>query len=171
MIECKDLAFKYGKHIIFENFNYQFKDNTVIAITGASGKGKTTLIRCIAGLNKPYKGQTIYSHDKLNEVMPDIYKQFMEAAHTLEQHYKDMQDIEFTIEQGKLYLLQTRSGKRTTEAALRAAVEMAGEGLITKEECHRAIEYLWKEEKEIKKKLEKNNNIENVGHENKSINE
>ncbi|MGD9567205.1 MAG: pyruvate, phosphate dikinase [Sedimentibacter sp.] len=73
--------------------------------------------------------------DKLNEVMPDIYKQFMEAAHTLEQHYKDMQDIEFTIEQGKLYFLQTRSGKRTADAALRAAVEMVEEGLITEKEA------------------------------------
>lgn len=70
--------------------------------------------------------------DKLEEVMPEIYKEFMEAANTLEQHYKDMQDIEFTIEQGKLYFLQTRNGKRTAEAALRAAVEMVGEGLIDK---------------------------------------
>lgn len=73
--------------------------------------------------------------DKLNDVMPEIYKEFMDAAHTLEQHYKDMQDIEFTIEQGKLYFLQTRSGKRTAEAALRAAVEMVGEGLIDKKQA------------------------------------
>lgn len=73
--------------------------------------------------------------DKLNEVMPEIYKQFIEAAHTLEQHYKDMQDIEFTIEEGKLYFLQTRNGKRTADAALRAAVEMVGEELITKKEA------------------------------------
>lgn len=73
--------------------------------------------------------------DKLQEVMPEIYKQFIEAAHTLEQHYKDMQDIEFTIEEGKLYFLQTRSGKRTADAALRAAVEMVDEQLITKKEA------------------------------------
>ncbi|NYB75902.1 pyruvate, phosphate dikinase [Sedimentibacter hydroxybenzoicus DSM 7310] len=73
--------------------------------------------------------------DKLNEVMPEIYNQFIEAAHTLEQHYKDMQDIEFTIEEGKLYFLQTRNGKRTADAALRAAVEMVDEGLITKKEA------------------------------------
>jgi len=83
----------------------------------------------VAGIRTPL---TI---DKLNEVMPDIYKQFIEAAHTLEQHYKDMQDIEFTIEQGKLYFLQTRSGKRTADAALRAAVEMVGENLITKKDA------------------------------------
>jgi len=83
----------------------------------------------VAGIRTPL---TI---DKLNDVMPKIYKQFIETAHTLEHHYRDMQDIEFTIEQGKLYMLQTRSGKRTTEAALRAAVEMVGEGLISKEEA------------------------------------
>jgi len=83
----------------------------------------------VAGIRTPL---TI---DKLNEVMPEIYEQFMNAANSLEHHYRDMQDIEFTIEQGKLYLLQTRSGKRTTEAALRAAVEMVEEGLITKEEA------------------------------------
>ncbi|HAQ41217.1 MAG TPA: pyruvate, phosphate dikinase, partial [Clostridiales bacterium] len=83
----------------------------------------------VAGIRTPL------AIDKLNEVMPDIYKQFIEAAHTLEQHYRDMQDIEFTIEQGKLYFLQTRSGKRTTDAALRAAVEMVDEGLITKKEA------------------------------------
>lgn len=83
----------------------------------------------VAGIRTPL---TI---DKLNEVMPDIYKQFIEAAHTLEQHYRDMQDIEFTIEQGKLYFLQTRSGKRTADAALRAAVEMVDEELITKKDA------------------------------------
>lgn len=80
----------------------------------------------VAGIRTPL---TI---DKLNDVMPEIYKEFMESANTLEQHYKDMQDIEFTIEQGKLYFLQTRNGKRTAEAALRAAVEMVGENLIDK---------------------------------------
>ncbi len=73
--------------------------------------------------------------DKLNEVMPEIYKQFIEAAHTLEQHYRDMQDIEFTIEEGKLYFLQTRNGKRTADAALRVAVELVEENLITKKDA------------------------------------
>ena len=83
----------------------------------------------VAGIRTPL---TI---DKLNDIMPEIYQQFMDTAHILEQHYRDMQDIEFTIEQGKLYMLQTRSGKRTAEASLRVAVEMVGEGLITKEEA------------------------------------
>jgi pyruvate,orthophosphate dikinase len=66
---------------------------------------------------------------------PAIYKQFTEIAKLLENHYKDMQDIEFTIEKGKLYILQCRSGKRTGVAAVKIAVEQAGEGLITKEEA------------------------------------
>lgn len=81
----------------------------------------------VAGIRTPL------SIDKLSDVMPTIYNEFMENAKKLELHYKDMQDIEFTIEQGKLYLLQTRSGKRTAESALRVAVEMVEEGLITKE--------------------------------------
>ncbi|WKY43393.1 pyruvate, phosphate dikinase [Eubacteriaceae bacterium ES2] len=73
--------------------------------------------------------------DELEEIMPAVYKQFLETAERLENHYKDMQDIEFTIEKNKLYMLQTRTGKRTAAAALRAAVEMVDEGLITKEEA------------------------------------
>lgn len=72
---------------------------------------------------------------ELKNIMPDIYEQFITIANKLEQHYRDMQDIEFTIEEGKLYFLQTRNGKRTAEAALRAAVEMVNECLITKEEA------------------------------------
>lgn len=70
--------------------------------------------------------------EKLKDEMPEVYEEFKTLAKKLESHYKDMQDIEFTIEKGKLYLLQTRSGKRTAEAALRIAVEMVEEGLIDK---------------------------------------
>ncbi|WKY46748.1 pyruvate, phosphate dikinase [Eubacteriaceae bacterium ES3] len=73
--------------------------------------------------------------DELEEIMPEVYKQFLETAERLENHYKDMQDIEFTIEKDRLYMLQTRTGKRTAAAALRAAVEMVEEGLISKEEA------------------------------------
>ncbi|MBK5244807.1 MAG: pyruvate, phosphate dikinase [Eubacteriaceae bacterium] len=73
--------------------------------------------------------------DELKDIMPEIYKQFHDIAKLLENHYKDMQDIEFTIEKGKLYMLQTRTGKRTAAAALCAAVDMENEGLITKEEA------------------------------------
>lgn len=67
---------------------------------------------------------------ELEALMPESYKQLLKIRETLEHHYKDMQDIEFTIQEGKLYMLQTRSGKRTAHAAVRVAVEMVGEGLI-----------------------------------------
>ncbi len=70
---------------------------------------------------------------ELGKIMPEVYAQFMEIADKLEKHYKDMQDIEFTIEKGQLYLLQTRTGKRTAVAAARVAVEMVEEGLIDKQ--------------------------------------
>lgn len=70
--------------------------------------------------------------DQLDGVFPECYKQLVEIRETLEQHYKDIQDIEFTIEEGTLFMLQTRSGKRTAAAAVRIAVEMVGEGLIDK---------------------------------------
>jgi pyruvate, orthophosphate dikinase len=66
---------------------------------------------------------------------PKSYKQFMDITGKLEKHYKDMQDVEFTIERGKLWMLQTRNGKRTAKAAVKIAVDMANEGLITKEEA------------------------------------
>ena len=77
---------------------------------------------------------------KLKEDMPGVYDQFMDIANTLEKHYKDMQDMEFTIEEGKLFFLQTRNGKRTANAALRIAVEMVDEGLITADEALLRVE-------------------------------
>ena len=71
----------------------------------------------------------------MEEAMPEVYAQLNETRTILEKHYRDMQDLEFTIQEGRLYMLQTRSGKRTAEAALRMAVEMADEGLISKEEA------------------------------------
>ena len=71
--------------------------------------------------------------DTLKQAMPEVYDQFVELSLKLENHFKDMQDIEFTIEEGKLYLLQTRGGKRTATAALRVAVEMYEAGSISKE--------------------------------------
>ncbi len=72
---------------------------------------------------------------KLKEELPQVYEQFTEVCQTLESHYRDMQDIEFTVEKGKLYMLQTRSGKRTAAAAIKIAVDMVKEGLITREEA------------------------------------
>ncbi|WP_372997289.1 pyruvate, phosphate dikinase, partial [Lutispora sp.] len=83
----------------------------------------------VAGIRTPQ------SIEKLREIMPDIYTQFANVADLLENHYKDMQDIEFTIEKGKLYMLQTRNGKRTAFAAVKIAVDLVNEGKITKEEA------------------------------------
>ena len=83
----------------------------------------------VAGIRTP---QTI---DQLHETNAAAYDQFAAVAKNLEKHNKDMQDMEFTIEQGKLYMLQTRNGKRTAQAALKVAVDMVNEGLCTKEEA------------------------------------
>jgi pyruvate,orthophosphate dikinase len=83
----------------------------------------------VAGIRTPSEIET------LQEIMPDAYNQFVELSLKLENYFNDMQDIEFTIENGKLYLLQTRSGKRTAQAALRIAVEMFESGMITKEKA------------------------------------
>src|SRR5881392_622482 len=72
---------------------------------------------------------------ELRKIMPQVYDQLREITTRLEKHYRDMQDFEFTIQEGKLYMLQTRNGKRTGRAAVRVAIEMVGEGLITKEEA------------------------------------
>ena len=72
---------------------------------------------------------------KLAEDLPECYKEFIEIAHRLENHYKDMQDMEFTIQEGKLYFLQTRNGKRTAPAAIKIACDLVDEGMITPEEA------------------------------------
>mgnify|MGYP000964642749 CR=1 FL=1 len=88
----------------------------------------------VAGIRTP---QPI---DQLKTDLPDVYKQFATVANTLEKHYRDMQDMEFTIESGKLFMLQTRNGKRTANAALKIAVDMVDEGMITKEEAVLRVE-------------------------------
>src|SRR5690349_6255279 len=90
----------------------------------------TEVARKEAGSNKP----------SLEKAMPDAFAQLTRIYQVLEKHYRDMQDLEFTIEQNKLWMLQTRSGKRTAKAALRIAVELANEGLITKEEAVTRVE-------------------------------
>ena len=79
---------------------------------------------------------------EMKQAMPDVYSALSDVRATLESHYRDMQDIEFTIQQNKLYMLQTRSGKRTGAAALRMAVEMAEEGLISREEAIMRVDAL-----------------------------
>lgn len=100
----------------------------------------------VAGIRTP---QSITKADRLSlgsedpsmeESMPSLSKELFKIAHKLEKHYKDMQDIEFTIEEGKLWILQTRSGKRTTQAALRIAVELVEEGAVNKNTAISRIE-------------------------------
>ncbi len=73
--------------------------------------------------------------DQLKEVMPEVYEQFIEICHILENHYRDMQDMEFTIEDKKLYMLQTRNGKRTAAAAIKIACDLVDEGMISEKEA------------------------------------
>lgn len=83
----------------------------------------------VAGIRTPKEIHT------LKEQMPEVYKEFEDTIKRLESHYKDMQDLEFTIEEGKLFILQTRNGKRTSSAAINIAVDLVNEGLISKEEA------------------------------------
>ncbi len=80
------------------------------------------------------------SIEQMQEYLPEPYAQLLETAHSLETHYQEMQDLEFTVEKGTLYLLQTRTGKRTARAAVRIAVDMANEGLITREQAVMRVE-------------------------------
>ncbi len=88
----------------------------------------------VAGIRTPSAIST------MNETMPDVYSQFVKIAATLEDHYRDMQDMEFTIERGKLFMLQTRNGKRTAAAALKIAVDLVNEGKLSEEEAVLKVE-------------------------------
>ena len=88
----------------------------------------------VAGIRTPQPIAT------LNDVMPECYEQFCKVCDILEEHYRDMQDMEFTIENGKLFMLQTRNGKRTAQAALKIAVDLVNEGMITKEQALLKVE-------------------------------
>ena len=88
----------------------------------------------VAGVRTPLPIATLESS------MPEVYAEFVRTADILEKHYKDMQDMEFTIENGKLFMLQTRNGKRTAQAALKIAVDLVNEGMLTKEEALLKVE-------------------------------
>ena len=88
----------------------------------------------VAGIRTPSKIA------RLQEDLPHVYQQFKEIARRLEQHYRDMQDLEFTVEKGHLYMLQTRAGKRTAQAAVKVAVDMVTEGLISEQEAVKRVE-------------------------------
>ncbi|MFO7983458.1 MAG: pyruvate, phosphate dikinase [Desulfuromonadales bacterium] len=92
----------------------------------------------VAGIRTPQpirKERADSEHPALEQVMPECYEQLMDIQKKLETHYRDMQDIEFTIEKGKLFMLQTRSGKRTARAAVKIAVDMVEEGVLNKEQA------------------------------------
>lgn len=97
-------------------------------LTNAQGEDVVAGIRTPQSLSKGKAG----NGESLEEKMPAVFKEFVAFQQKLESHYKDMQDIEFTIQQGKLFMLQTRTGKRTAQAAVRIAVEMVSEGVIDK---------------------------------------
>ena len=88
----------------------------------------------VAGIRTPESIET------LENIMPEVYEEFVRITEKLEDHYRDMQDIEFTIENGKLFILQTRNGKRTAAAALKIAVDLVNEGMVTKEEALLKVE-------------------------------
>jgi len=102
-------------------------------LANAQGEDVVAGIRTPNPLNIATKGEQTQHLASLEETMPPVYKQLVAIRNKLERHYRDMQDIEFTIERGKLWMLQTRTGKRTGTAAIRMAVEMLRERFITKE--------------------------------------
>ena len=142
-----DIPSSWGTAVNVQEMVYGNRGNdcgTGVAFTRNPATGEKTLYGeylmnaqgedVVAGIRTP---QTI---DTLKEVMPECYAEFVRICNTLENHYKDMQDMEFTIENGKLFMLQTRNGKRTAQAALKIAVDLVNEGMITKEEAILKVE-------------------------------
>jgi pyruvate,orthophosphate dikinase len=104
-------------------------------LVNAQGEDVVAGIRTPQALTKITREEMGEKAPSMEEAMPEVFGQFRDVVERLERHYRDMQDIEFTVEQGRLYMLQTRSGKRTAKAALKIAVEMAADGLITEDEA------------------------------------
>ena len=109
-------------------------------LINAQGEDVVAGIRTPQYLTKAAREEAGAQPLSMEETLPDAYTELARVFDLLEAHYRDMQDIEFTVERGKLWMLQTRSGKRTAKAALKMAVEMVGEGLITKEEAVKRID-------------------------------
>ena len=137
-----DIPYSWGTAVnvqpmVFGNLNEN--SGTGVAFTRDPATGEKALFGeylinaqgedVVAGVRTPSK------IDQLKQDMPEVYNQFATIAQNLENHYKDMQDMEFTIENGKLYMLQTRNGKRTAAAALKIAVDLVDEGMITEEDA------------------------------------
>jgi pyruvate, orthophosphate dikinase len=109
-------------------------------LVNAQGEDVVAGIRTPQSLTRAAREAMGETSPSMEEAMPEVFTQFQDAVGRLERHYRDMQDIEFTVEQGKLYMLQTRNGKRTAKAALKVAVEMAADGTITQDEAVMRIE-------------------------------
>ncbi|TAJ69460.1 MAG: pyruvate, phosphate dikinase [Phenylobacterium sp.] len=109
-------------------------------LINAQGEDVVAGIRTPQPLTKIAREEMGDVNPSMEEALPEVFTQFKAVVEKLETHYRDMQDIEFTVEQGRLYMLQTRNGKRTAKAALRIAVDLASEGLITKAEAVMRVE-------------------------------
>ncbi len=109
-------------------------------LINAQGEDVVAGIRTPQYLTKTAREDAGAKPASMEEAMPEVYTQLADVFDTLENHYRDMQDIEFTVEKTKLWMLQTRAGKRTAKAALKIAVDMANEGLITREEAILRVE-------------------------------
>ncbi|WP_421931961.1 pyruvate, phosphate dikinase [Phenylobacterium sp.] len=109
-------------------------------LINAQGEDVVAGIRTPQALTRAAREEMGEKSPSMEEALPDVFQEFKSVVEKLEHHYRDMQDIEFTVEKGRLYMLQTRNGKRTAKAALKVAVDLANEGLITKEEAVMRIE-------------------------------
>jgi pyruvate,orthophosphate dikinase len=109
-------------------------------LLNAQGEDVVAGIRTPQALTRVAREEMGEKSPSMEEALPDVFTQFKSVVETLEKHYRDMQDIEFTVEKGRLYMLQTRNGKRTAKAALKVAVDLASEGLISREEAVMRVE-------------------------------
>ncbi|WP_298747728.1 pyruvate, phosphate dikinase [uncultured Brevundimonas sp.] len=109
-------------------------------LINAQGEDVVAGIRTPQSLTRAGREEMGETAPSMEEAMPEVFGQFVEVVGRLESHYRDMQDIEFTVEQGRLWMLQTRNGKRTAKAALKVAVDLAAEGMISEEEAVSRVE-------------------------------
>src|ERR1700722_2794706 len=109
-------------------------------LVNAQGEDVVAGIRTPQNITEAARKAAHSDQPSLESLMPEVFAQFVATTQMLEKHYRDMQDLEFTVERGKLWMLQTRNGKRTAKAALRCAVEMANDGLISREDAVSRIE-------------------------------
>ena len=109
-------------------------------LINAQGEDVVAGIRTPQALTRAAREEMGETNPSMEEALPEVFGQFKTVVEKLEKHYRDMQDIEFTVEKGRLYMLQTRNGKRTAKAALKVAVDLAEEGLIAREEAVMRVE-------------------------------